>query len=127
MRISKIDGYRTIAVVGVVWTHVWSFFGNPPIIIFGLNIAGLLSFGGTGVDLFFVISGFCMYLMYVSKERQFNFHNYWVYLKKRFIRIAPAFYTAIFAYSLIAANFNLIEIDWKYNLLNASFVRTYLL
>lgn len=49
---------------------------------------------GTGVDLFFVISGFCMYMMYVRKETQFSWSNYTTFLRKPWLRIAPAFYVS---------------------------------
>jgi len=125
MRISRIDGYRAIAVIGVLWVHTWTFFGNPPISIGQINIAGPVSFVGTGVDLFFVISGFCMFLMYFSKQNQFSIPNYLNYLKKRYFRIAPVFYVAILVYSFFAASFNFNQIDWSYNLINASFTRIF--
>ena len=125
MRINRIDGYRAIAVIGVLWVHTWTFFGNPPIKIGFLNIAGPISFVGTGVDLFFVISGFCMYLMYFSKQNHFSIDNYFNYLKKRYFRIAPVFYVAIIVYSFCASSFNFNQIDWSYNLINASFTRIF--
>ncbi len=125
MRIKIIDGYRTIAVLGVLWAHCWMFFGNPKILVAKIDIASFLSFFGTGVDLFFVISGFCMYLMYISKQDRFSLNTYLVYLKKRFLRIAPAFYAAIIVYAFCAANFTFKNIDWKYSLISAGFIRTF--
>lgn len=60
-----------------------------------LNINKLCSIAGNGVDLFFVISGFCMYLMYVAKAGTFVLSEYGHFLLKRFMRIAPAFYVLI--------------------------------
>jgi peptidoglycan/LPS O-acetylase OafA/YrhL len=124
MRIKIIDGFRTIAVLGVLWSHCWMFLGNPPLKIYGLGIGGILSFFGTGVDLFFVISGFCMYLMYISKQNHFSYSTYFNYIKKRFVRIAPAFYAAIFIYGLVTAGFSLRNINWSYSLISATFIRT---
>jgi peptidoglycan/LPS O-acetylase OafA/YrhL len=94
-RIKTIDGLRAFAVVGVIWAHVWMFFGNIPLIIGGIDIHRIISFGGIGVDLFFVISGFCMYLMYQKKAADFSFHFYGDFIVKRWKRIAPAFYFVV--------------------------------
>jgi peptidoglycan/LPS O-acetylase OafA/YrhL len=93
-RIPAIDGLRTVAVLGVLWAHIWGFFGNIPWKL-GVDINRVLSFGRNGVDLFFVISGFCMYLMYGSKISKFTADHFIGFLKKRCWRIAPAFYALI--------------------------------
>jgi peptidoglycan/LPS O-acetylase OafA/YrhL len=41
-----------------------------------------------------VISGFCMYLIYASKQTKFTWSAYGTFLKKRWLRIAPAFYVS---------------------------------
>jgi len=103
-RILAIDGLRAVAVLGVIWAHVWAFSGTPSL-SFGfvggvqLDLNRALSAGGTGVDLFFVISGFCMYLVYARQE-VFSWGGYAVFLKKRWLRIAPAFYVAAFSAAL---------------------------
>ncbi|MBS1596783.1 MAG: acyltransferase [Bacteroidetes bacterium] len=91
-RIESLDGLRTCAVLGVIWAHVWMFFGNLPFVFAGVDINRILSFGGIGVDLFFVISGFCMYLMHSKQTRKFSFQVYKEFILKRLKRIAPAFY-----------------------------------
>jgi len=91
-RIAPIDGLRALAVIGVIWAHVWMFFGAIPLKLGPVDIFRMLSFGGVGVDLFFVISGFCMYLMYQKSASHFNASGYGHFLWKRWKRIAPAFY-----------------------------------
>jgi len=113
-RIEALDGFRAIAVLGVLWAHIWMFLGNPPYVVFKINIASYISFFGTGVDLFFVISGFCMYLMYITKVKSITFSNYLQYLKKRWLRIAPAFYFAAFAYGIYQVDFVISRFDWEY-------------
>jgi len=113
-RIDALDGFRAVAVLGVLWAHIWMFLGNPSLIIFKLNVAAGISFFGTGVDLFFVISGFCMYLMYVTKNKAFTIGSYFQYLKKRWLRIAPTFYFAAFIYGLYEVNFSLSKFSWNY-------------
>ncbi len=114
MRIKVLDGFRTIAVLGVLWAHIWMFCGSPSFTIANVDLARLISFFGTGVDLFFVISGFCMYLMYISKNPEFSISYYLGYIKKRWLRIAPAFYAAVLVYGLAAVSFNLKLFNWEY-------------
>jgi peptidoglycan/LPS O-acetylase OafA/YrhL len=123
MRIKVLDGFRTIAVLGVLWAHIWMFCGTPSFVIANVDFAKLISFFGTGVDLFFVISGFCMYLMYVSKNPEFNFNYYLGYIKKRWLRIAPAFYVAVLVYGFIAVSFSFKLFNWEYALHHFLFIK----
>lgn len=82
VRINAIDGLRTIAVLGVLWAHLWAFMNAPSLMLAGIDVARLLSFGGTGVDLFFVISGFCMFLMHHLKSKKLTRTYLFGYLKK---------------------------------------------
>jgi peptidoglycan/LPS O-acetylase OafA/YrhL len=106
-RIASVDGLRAIAVLGVIWAHIWSFGCNTPVWSIGeigsvnLDINRAISMVGTGVDLFFVISGFCMYLMYARKQKKFVWSTYFLFLKKRWLRIAPAFYASILVCAII--------------------------
>lgn len=96
-RIEPIDGLRTIAALGVLWIHSWSYFGNPSIQVLSIDLYQLVAILGNGVDFFFVISGFCMYLM--TSKKQFTAAIYLSFLFKRFLRIAPAFYLAVLVYA----------------------------
>ena len=98
-RIQPLDGLRALAALGVVWIHTWSFFGNPALSVGGFDFYKLIAITGNGVDFFFVISGFCMFLMAGNKLNHFG--NYFEFLKKRLLRIAPAYYTSIFVYAVI--------------------------
>lgn len=94
-RIAPIDGLRAYAVLGVIWAHAWTEFKHPVLKIWRVDINKIISFGGVGVDLFFVISGFCMYLMYQKKAKTFNIPVYRAFIFKRWKRIAPAFYVVV--------------------------------
>ncbi|HWK05461.1 MAG TPA: acyltransferase [Puia sp.] len=94
-RIQPVDGLRSFAVLGVIWAHCWMFFGNPSLFIAGVNINQFFAFGGIGVDLFFVISGFCMYLMHSKNSAHFSLPLYGSFIRKRWLRIAPAFYFVV--------------------------------
>jgi len=96
-RIQTLDGLRFLAALGVLWIHIWTMFGNPVFYIGKVNIANLLAIGGNGVDLFFVISGFCMYFFYASKT-QFSYTDFGRFIKKRWFRLSPAFYAAAIFY-----------------------------
>jgi len=60
-RLQVLDGLRGLAILLVVWYHVW--------LVSGLS-AGALNFiaeaGFLGVDLFFFISGFCLFYPYAK-------------------------------------------------------------
>ena len=104
-RIAPIDGLRGFAALGVVWVHAWNFSGNPALSVgkiegFQLDLHRALAIWGQGLDMFFVISGFCMYLMYARKQTQFSWGAYWEFLKNRWVRIAPAFYTSMLVCAL---------------------------
>jgi peptidoglycan/LPS O-acetylase OafA/YrhL len=56
-----------------------------------IDINRVLSLLGTGVDFFFVISGFCMYMMYNSRIVGFSWASYRALIASRARRILPAF------------------------------------
>lgn len=99
-RIQTLDGLRFLAAIGVLWIHAWTAHGNPRCYIGHVDIADLLAIGGNGVDLFFVISGFCMYYFYASKI-DFSYVDFLRFLIKRWVRLSPAFYAATVVYLLM--------------------------
>lgn len=103
-RISVLDGIRTLAALGVVWIHVWESWGHPALKYFHIDFYRLIAIVGNGVDLFFVISGFCMYLMY--GKNSFSWQGFIHFIKKRWLRIAPAFYVAALVYGLVTLHSN---------------------
>ena len=112
-RIPEIDGLRTLAILGVLYAHVYGFgCGNIPWRIAGVDINKALTLFGTGVDLFFVISGFCMYMAYVAKADHFSGEGYWTFLKGRFRRIYPAWLAAVvFAALVWLATYKVFPLD----------------
>ncbi len=106
-RIAPLDGMRTIAIIGVTFMHIWSFGCDTPALwlpLLHVDINRLLSAFGTGVDLFFVISGFCMYLMYAGRYPEFHWRGFGRFLGSRFRRIAPTFYAAALVALIITRN-----------------------
>jgi peptidoglycan/LPS O-acetylase OafA/YrhL len=97
--IGALDGVRAIACLTIVSyhitlmthnNHVWSTSGIP------LTSAVLLA-GAAGVTLFFVLSGFLLFLPYV---RAILFEKRWpdagLFYLRRALRIMPAYYFALF-------------------------------
>jgi len=82
MHVRSIDGLRGIAVLGVLAYHV---------------SGGALHDGARGVDLFFVISGFCLGIH--ALERKFNLLPF---VRARLWRILPPYYAAILLGILLA-------------------------
>lgn len=112
MKLNSIQFLRAVAVVLVVYMHSmvlqvdhsksWqqSFFY-------------LYHFGGIGVDLFFVISGFIISFVankYIGIDQGFHF------LKKRFSRINPIYYLASFIFLII----DIINL-WATNIISTTF------
>ena len=99
-RIQTLDGLRFLAAIGVLWIHAWTLCGNPRCVVAGIDIANILAIGGNGVDLFFVISGFCMYYFYASKSN-FSYHDFFRFIVKRWARLSPAFYSATLVFIVV--------------------------
>lgn len=79
---AAIDGLRAIAVLMVVAFH---FLGRYPNDYTGLSLAPIFTFGWLGVDLFFIISGYCIAM---TASRTPDLASFW---GRRFGRIYPAF------------------------------------
>jgi len=102
-RLPEIDWLRGLAALGVFVFHAAGVCGFPkrtlpPIEVMGRSLAGIpspLTFGATGVDLFFVLSGFCLAL-----QQGRSGHDGWSaarlkrYTRHRVARIVPAYWAA---------------------------------
>jgi peptidoglycan/LPS O-acetylase OafA/YrhL len=104
-RLPQIDIFRGVAFLLVLFSHchVSSGIRYPIYINLGFirhnDITNLLGFGYIGVDFFFVISGFCLSLPYfIDNDRKLNWI---VFLKRRVLRVYPAF-TASFLLLLLS-------------------------
>lgn len=118
-----IEFLRTFSALGVVWVHVWTFFQNPSFTFRNIDIFRAVSFVGNGVDFFFVISGFLMFLALQNKD--FSVETYWTFIKKRFFRIAPLYYVSIVVYFCV---FNFLlnhNVSIKSVIIDALFLNNY--
>jgi peptidoglycan/LPS O-acetylase OafA/YrhL len=124
-RIQTLDGLRFLAAIGVLWIHTWTVHGNPRFFIGHIDLANFLAIGGNGVDLFFVISGFCMYYFYASKS-DFSYHDFYRFLIKRWVRLSPAFYAATIIYILVGIFIYHQPINGVLNFLHSVFYLNYI-
>ena len=96
--IRVLDGLRAIATLSVIAFHIgvllddnhfWDAFRYPV-------ISAVATFGGSGVTLFFVLSGFLLFLPYA---KSLIFQDRWPsarqFYLKRALRIIPGYYAAL--------------------------------
>jgi peptidoglycan/LPS O-acetylase OafA/YrhL len=76
---NNLNLLRLIAALMVLYAHSFAFYGNPP-----AGFLGLASYGGLGIEIFFIISG---YLIVKSWDFTPSVANF---LIKRSLRIFPA-------------------------------------
>lgn len=92
-RIAYIDGLRAVAVLTVVASHA------------AVNKTAFWRFGAHGIDLFFVISGFCLAYPSLCKIRECGAAPFDVgrFFAHRLTRILPPYYAAIAVLSILGA------------------------
>src|SRR5581483_8312292 len=90
-RIPELDGLRGIAILMVLLFHFSDIFGNVHGPFRGLRTIFIP--GWTGVDLFFVLSGFLISgVLLNAKESRHYFKDFYI---KRVLRIFPVYYAAL--------------------------------
>ncbi len=98
-RIPELDGLRGIAILLVISFH---YLNNQ--LAYGTNTVGRLlanatAFGWTGVDLFFVLSGFLIGSILISNKGAQNYFK--PFFARRIVRIIPAYFLALGVFILI--------------------------
>jgi peptidoglycan/LPS O-acetylase OafA/YrhL len=117
-----VDGLRGLAVLLVLGFHTWLFsWLTPSLTLFGISIpvAIVPRSGYLGVDLFFLISGFCLCFPYARAhlegartpgEREFA--------ERRFMKIVPSYTLALTATALLSLAVFARPADLAWALLN---------
>ena len=86
--IKSMDTLRAVAIMSVVLAHTVLSYGAP-------DYLAPLQFGGTGVDLFFVLSGWLLggqLFKELSKDSRVNVRRFWY---RRWMRTMPAYYSVL--------------------------------
>jgi peptidoglycan/LPS O-acetylase OafA/YrhL len=102
-RIDFLDALRGFAILGVIVTHVGAY----------ANVSGvarkITDFGGMGVELFFVISAFTIFLTFdrALRTETAPVRNFFI---RRLFRIAPVYWLGIVLYTAI---YGLASRGWK--------------
>ncbi|HLZ87354.1 MAG TPA: acyltransferase, partial [Puia sp.] len=96
-RFAGLDHLRALAII-IVFVYHYGLFGHPP----GLN-EYFGSWGWTGVDLFFVLSGFLIGGQLFAKLSRNQPINYGEFYLKRSLRILPAYFAVLLIYFTIPA------------------------
>jgi peptidoglycan/LPS O-acetylase OafA/YrhL len=89
-RIRELDSLRGIAAVAVALFHLAYWYGNPP------PDRWLFLWGHYGVELFFLISGF---VIFMTLERSKSVYDFAV---SRVARLYPAYWVAVALTSIVA-------------------------
>ena len=107
-RLHFIDGLRGLAMLMVLLYHCWLFGGMWTVGLtlgrHSVNVAPLLGYGHVGVNLFLVLSGFCLYWPFVKGGSRRE-PTLWEFAKKRCRRILPPYYVMLLlcgAFMLVA-------------------------
>jgi peptidoglycan/LPS O-acetylase OafA/YrhL len=104
-RVPELDGLRGAAILLVVIVHYFSFnpYGHASgwTQSFSVIVARTISMGWTGVDLFFVLSGFLIGgILLDARDSPHYFKTFYV---RRFFRIIPIYYGWMAAYVALMA------------------------
>jgi peptidoglycan/LPS O-acetylase OafA/YrhL len=86
-RIPSLDGLRGIAIVLVLFQHLWHTLPGflSPLGVFAGN-------GGLGVSIFFLLSGYLIYSLSVREYEKSGAFNRKQFYIRRALRIFPCFY-----------------------------------
>ena len=90
-RLPALDGLRGFAALFVMFYHLT--MQVEPHTVPAIAFKNLFSFGWTGVDLFFVLSGFLITGLLVSAKGSTNYFR--VFYARRTLRILPLYYLAL--------------------------------
>jgi peptidoglycan/LPS O-acetylase OafA/YrhL len=96
--VTELDGIRGLAILLVLITH-FGVYGHESVGWFGAAYHKLVDFGWSGVDLFFVLSGFLITgILLESKGSPGYFRSFYM---RRVLRILPLYYCAVMVFFIV--------------------------
>jgi peptidoglycan/LPS O-acetylase OafA/YrhL len=117
--LDALTGVRAFAALWVFAFHSWLFSGSPPLTVSvfarTLELTPLVTFGWLGLDVFFVLSGFLLTRQACIKAARADpgssaktftsafGESYAGYLRRRVLRVYPAYYACLTALLILAA------------------------
>lgn len=114
-KLSVINGLRGWAILTVMFGHLFGAYFDPAASISVLEPQSvsplrLLSFGGLGVPLFFIVSGFVLFLPYATGKRQMTTRAALLtYYARRAGRLLPLYYLVVIVCLLFNQNPDLTD------------------
>ncbi len=95
--IRSLDGLRAVAALLVVLYHACVFsISRVSVSIGSLNLFPIWNYGRTGVQLFFVLSGFLLFLPYArAMLRGQQLPSARIFYRRRILRIVPAYWVCL--------------------------------
>lgn len=105
--IPSLDGWRTVAILGVMWTHEveWKIAGH--------SLRRLQDQGGLGVTLFFAISGILITTRILEEESLCGFFDIKRFYIRRIFRIQPAAWLYLAVIAILIATGSVATL-WHY-------------
>jgi peptidoglycan/LPS O-acetylase OafA/YrhL len=98
-RIPELDGLRGLAILLVIICHYVADSSHAPLGFVGDHLFTILRLGWSGVDLFFVLSGFLIGGILLDSRNAPNYFR--TFYLRRVHRILPVYYSWIFLYVLL--------------------------
>lgn len=126
-RIDVLDGIRGIAILLVFWHHasgkIPPSMGFGP---FGIDLTPFSATGGYGVDLFFFLSGFCLFHPYARAHFTASpSPTLRHFISRRIAKIIPSYLIAVFGMLLVGyATFPSLGEAWHHIILHIFFLHT---
>jgi peptidoglycan/LPS O-acetylase OafA/YrhL len=104
-RIAVVNGLRGLAILGVLFQHIGREPATAMLAAHGLEaLTPLVSNGWTGVNLFFLLSGFVLFLPYAAGRRGMaGWADARHFYARRFLRLMPLYYFSAVVLLLLAA------------------------
>lgn len=103
MQLKYIDSLRGIAILGVIIVHTSQWGASiytHGVLLYPSFINRLFEQGARGVQLFYVVSAFTLFLSYYTRK-QGNKYNIWDYAIRRVFRVVPLYWIGILFFGVL--------------------------